>query len=226
MTPELFLNKALSRFFKVKVSYSQEGEDLLLSRIFEEKKSGFYVDVGAHHPKRFSNTFLFYQRGWRGINIDPLIAINSSFKKVRPRDINLGLGVSKTSQNLEYTMFNDGALNTFLPKRVDEILSLKEGRYHVVGKKEVPTAPLDKILMEHLPANQAIDFLSIDAEGLDLEVLSSNDWVQFRPSVVLFEDFNRDPGKSQSQEFLLKQGYRFFAKTMNTWFFVSDKFKI
>ena len=82
--------------------YSQEGEDILLSRIFGEQTEGFYVDVGAHHPRRFSNTCFFYKRGWRGINIDALPGSMKVFQKLRPHDINLELAVSEREQVLTY----------------------------------------------------------------------------------------------------------------------------
>src|SRR6186713_1276577 len=71
------------------ISYSQEGEDLILKRFFSEKSGGFYVDVGAHHPKRFSNTYMFYKEGWSGINIDAMPGSMKLFNKVRSKDINL-----------------------------------------------------------------------------------------------------------------------------------------
>lgn len=74
-------------------SYAQEGEDLLLRRIFEHKHNGFYVDIGAHHPFRFSNTYLLYKRGWRGINVDAMPGSIKLFAKFRPRDVNLECGV-------------------------------------------------------------------------------------------------------------------------------------
>jgi len=68
-------------------SYSQEGEDMILRRLFEKQLTGFYVDVGAHHPKRFSNTYFFYKQGWHGINIDAMPGSMKLFEKIRPRDI-------------------------------------------------------------------------------------------------------------------------------------------
>ncbi len=75
-------------------SYSIEGEDRIVRSLFWEKRdTGFYVDVGAHHPFRFSNTYLFYTQGWRGINIDATPGSMRAFKKHRPRDINLEIGI-------------------------------------------------------------------------------------------------------------------------------------
>src|SRR5215207_3271493 len=96
-------------------SYAQEGEDLVLRRLFEERTTGFFVDVGAHHPRRFSNTYLFYRAGWRGINVEPNPDLTPLFARERPRDVTLQLGVSDVPGMLTYFRFNDGALNTFDP---------------------------------------------------------------------------------------------------------------
>jgi hypothetical protein len=76
-----------------KHSWSQEGEDLILQRIFEGQTTGFYIDVGAHHPRRFSNTFSFYRLGWQGLNIDAMPGSMVAFEKDRPPDINLEIGI-------------------------------------------------------------------------------------------------------------------------------------
>ena len=100
----------------INYSYSQEGEDMVLQRIFAQKEYGFYIDVGAHHPKRFSNTYLFYKKGWRGINIDALPGSMDLFNKVRPNDINLEVGIGYKEEELNYYMFNESALNSFSKK--------------------------------------------------------------------------------------------------------------
>src|SRR5689334_1853966 len=95
------------------VSYAQEGEDLVLRRFVEERRTGFYVDVGAHHPTRFSNTYFFYEQGWRGINIEPAPEAAAAFIRLRPRDINLQVGVAEATGFRTYYIFNETALNTF-----------------------------------------------------------------------------------------------------------------
>jgi len=142
--------------------YSQEGEDILLRRIFGDQTTGFYVDVGAHHPKRFSNTCYFYDQGWQGINIDALPGSMKVFQKFRPRDTNLEIAISEKEQNLTYYMFNEPALNGFSK-------SISEGRqneqYHIERTITIPAFPLSKILDTHLPSGQKINFLSVDVEG-------------------------------------------------------------
>ncbi len=82
-----------------------------MSRYFENKKTtGFYVDVGAHHPLRFSNTYKFYKRGWHGINIDAMPGSMDLFNRLRHRDINLERAVSDSKQILTYYAFNEPAL--------------------------------------------------------------------------------------------------------------------
>lgn len=76
-------------------SYSQEGEDLILKRFFSNKEKGFYIDIGAHHPKRFSNTYLFYSKGWNGINIDAMPGSMRLFNQIRKRDLNLEVPIAK-----------------------------------------------------------------------------------------------------------------------------------
>ena len=203
-----------------KISYAQEGEDLVLSRLAEGRKAGFYIDVGAHDPLRFSNTFLFYKRGWRGLNIEPSTTAIDRFQRKRARDINVNLGVGETSGALTYYIFNDPALNTFDKTLMQE----REAHtsYRVIQTTKVGVERLERILDQHLPDGQEIDFMSIDVEGFDLQVLRSNDWIRFRPEFVLVEalDFSMDDAnKHPVHEFMIGVGYKLVAKTMNTLFY-------
>ena len=96
-------------------TWSQEGEDGILARIFEGQRQGFYVDVGAHHPFRFSNTYFFYRQGWRGLNIDAAPGSMRPFRSHRPRDINVECGIGLTAGRQDFFVFNDPALSTFDP---------------------------------------------------------------------------------------------------------------
>jgi len=152
-------------------SYSQEGEDIILRRIFEKQKTGFYIDIGAHHPKRFSNTYYFYKKGWRGINIDAMPGNMKLFRKMRPRDINLEIPVSDKKRELTYYMFNEPALNSF-----SKTLSIERDRkeeYKIVDEIKIEILTLAEVLNAYLPSNTRIDFLSVDVEGLDFQVLAS-----------------------------------------------------
>lgn len=207
--------------FLYRASYSQEGEDIVLLSFYEGKKKykGFYVDVGAHHPYRFSNTMAFYKRGWRGVNIEPNPEAMKWFKLFRKRDINLNIGIAENSGTLTYYCFNEPALNGF-SKRISEERDNKT-QYSIVKTIDVPVKRLDAILEEHLKDSTEIDFFSIDAEGFDLVVLQSNNWDKYRPRYILVEDtFEIGMGETTPIiEFLKLKGYRMIAKTKRTLFF-------
>ncbi|GHD53834.1 hypothetical protein GCM10008110_27800 [Marinobacter persicus] len=193
---------------------------MILKRIFDRKSVGFYVDVGAHHPKRFSNTYYFYRKGWNGINIDARPGSMQDFSRVRPRDVNLEVPVSEQPEKLKYYMFNEPALNGFDPAISEERNG--KGGYEIESVVELETMRLDKILDEHLPHGKQIDFLSVDVEGLDLAVLKSLDLQKYTPGVILVEilgtslDGLRD---SEVSNYLMQYEYSIFAKSMNTVFF-------
>jgi FkbM family methyltransferase len=205
-------------------SFSQEGEDMILNRVFESRASGFYVDVGAHHPVRFSNTYLFYRRGWRGINIDAMPGSMTEFEKMRPEDKNVEALISSEQKKVELFLFNEPALNT-----CDSELARKRNglsTFRLLGTTMIESQTLSEVLERYLPPKQSIDFLSIDVEGMDLDVLCSNDWKRFRPTVILAEDAEvsnaRRAIESPIGTFLGRYGYSLFANTVNTLLFRKD----
>lgn len=215
-----FLRSILNRYFGVftfrKSSYAQEGEDLVVERLLEGKRNGFYVEVGCHHPYRFSNTFLFYKKGWRGICIDPLPGTKSSFNKNRPRDLCIEMGVDEKFSKLTYYMFNEPALNTFDKSLADRRDGLKG--YYIIGTTDIEVRPLADIL-KNINNVPDIDLLSIDVEGFDFQVLKSNDWKKFSPRIIIAEcltaelaDIDSDP----VAKYLTDLGYKIYAKTGNS----------
>lgn len=196
--------------------FSQEGEDMILARIFHGAPFGFYVDIGAHHPQRFSNTYYFYLQGWSGINIDAMPGCMKAFDLERPRDINLELAIGNEEVERDYFIFNEAAFNSF-----DEELSHSRVSdvFYITNQVKVVTKKLSTVLDDNLPINQRIDFMSVDVEGLDLEVLKSNDWQRFRPEYVLFESYQKSMESIYDEEiyrFLVNQDYELFAKTVYT----------
>ncbi|HEO98699.1 MAG: FkbM family methyltransferase [Campylobacterales bacterium] len=206
-------------------SYSQEGEDMILRRLFEKQRTGFYVDVGAHHPKRFSNTYFFYKQGWHGINIDAMPGSMKLFEKIRPRDINIEKPISEKKQILTYYAFNEPALNGF-SKELSEERNGKEN-YFIEFTQDIETATLEEILENNLPKNQDIDFLSIDVEGLDFMVLQSNNFQKYKPKVILIEILGSSLSDIQNNEiskYLKNFNYSIYAKAVNTIIFIKDEF--
>jgi FkbM family methyltransferase len=206
-------------------SYSQEGEDMILRRLFEMKNNGFYLDVGAHHPKRFSNTYFFYKKGWRGINIDAMPGSMKSFNKIRSRDINIEKPISKDKCILKYYAFNEPALNGFSKEL--SLLRDESENYKILFTLDIETVTLEDVLNQYLPKNQVIDFLSVDVEGLDFDVLKSINLDKYRPKVILVEILGRTISEIYNDpiySFLVNENYILYSKAVNTVFFVCKNF--
>jgi acyl-CoA-binding protein len=215
------LDNSYSDVYSIK-SYSQEGEDMILRRIFENQKAGFYVDVGAHHPFRFSNTYYLYKQGWHGINIDAMPGSMDLFHRFRQKDINIESGVALNDAQYTYFLFKEEALNTFDVDLAQQYINA--GR-EVVSKMQLRARPLADLLKEYLPLGERIDLLSVDVEGLDLDVLKSNDWQLFRPRILITEELRSASGETNDavEKLLTNVGYQKFARTYNSVFYMTNE---
>ena len=166
----------------VKRIYAQDAEELyLLEKISVEHGQdykGFYVDIGAHHPYRLSNTHWAYTRGWSGINIEPNADAIALFEKVRDRDINVNCGIGYEEKTMKYYKFEDASFNTF---DEGEFAGLRVPKEVI----DVPVLRLETVLDQY-QVNK-IDFLDIDVEGLEMQVLQSNNWEKYKPAYILIE---------------------------------------
>lgn len=219
----------LDVFAYAKFAYSQEGEDLLLNRLLNKKRKGVYVDIGAHHPTKISNTYFFYKKGWNGINIDAMPGSMNEFNRIRPNDFNIEAAISNSDQVLEFYEFNAPEFNTFSKEIMEK--NLKRDSIKLIKKHSIQTQKLSKVLDE--VSNKidllTIDFMSIDVEGLDLEVLKSNNWEKYYPNFILAELHNQkisDLNTNEINNFLVSKGYELICKTYNTWFFKSCTFEL
>ncbi len=208
-----------------KKSYSQSGEDMILNIILCNVKKGFYVDVGANNPLIASNTQFFYEKGWSGINIDAKPGSMRLFNWLRSRDINLEIPISDQEEILKYFMFSSSSFNTFVEELANRVIK-NNGKKSLVGIKELQTKKLSQILDEYLK-NREIDFLSVDVEGMDLQVLKSNNWNKYRPKVVVLE-FEASQIQSFKENeiyhFLSNQDYTFYCFSPVNVFFVENGF--
>ena len=165
------------------VSYAQNLEDVLLERVFHEVEHGFYVDVGANDPEHFSVTKHFHDRGWCGINIEPG-AIFERLRHERPEDVNLRLAASDhcgVATFYEYTTPGTNGSSPLLPEVPPPLRGIRVRRV----EHRVETSTLRAIFEHYAPAH--IEFMSVDVEGHEREVLAGNDWEHFRPRVLLVE---------------------------------------
>jgi FkbM family methyltransferase len=144
------------------------------------------------------------------------------FNKHRDKDINLELGISSTNQKLKFYCFNEPAYNTFNESEANS----KNGKngIRLVNEFVINTSPLSDVLDKYLPnSNTQIDFISIDVEGFELEVLNSNNWEKYNPKFLLIEELKKDLtqiiNESEVYKFLLSKNYKLVAKTYNTSFY-------
>lgn len=200
--------------------YSEFGEDFVAAVLLGFKKEGLYVDIGAFRPKELSVTYYFYKKlGWSGITIEPNPAASEKFATQRPRDTFVNQGVSDTESILNYYEFKDPTLNSFS----EQVFKNNEATF--VRKQEIKVSPLAKILEEHIPKGKEIDLMNIDVEGLDKEVLRSNDWERFAPRVLVIEDHLFDPEhplESEIVQFLKSKNYRLKANCLISLVFLKE----
>jgi FkbM family methyltransferase len=197
----------------VRGSFSQAGEDLLIERVVGRKAGGFYIDIGAYDPHHFSNTKRFYLRGWSGINIEPNKFCHANFVRERPRDINLNVGIGKERGKLMLHVMDAATLSTFSEEKAEENEKLG---YRVLSREPVEVITLTDLFRNQVQEKQ-VDFMTIDAEGLDISVLESNDWNRWRPKAICVEvgDFTDRASVpetiKQMTAFMGCIGYREFA---------------
>ncbi len=163
------------------ISFAQNREDVLIDRVFR-KPTGFYIDVGAWHPVVKSVTKYFSLAGWRGINIEPEARFFAELVRDRPNDINLPCAVGRTRGTATFHIFPSPAMSTMSAAQLallDPAIRIGEQRIQV----EVRT--LAEICAELVTGE--IDFLKIDAEGAEGDIIAGADWQRFRPRLVVVE---------------------------------------
>ncbi len=198
-----------NRCFIKRKTYSQDGEDKILNKIFENTPSGIYIDVGCYHPIEISNTALLYDKGWNGINIDISEYSIKLFNFLKPDDINLNLAVSNIN----------GMVDVFSQKKLSKIstISRKQSKKVFQGNliaKKISSKTLTNIIDGSIYKDKKIHFLNVDAEGHDIEVIKSLDFNRYAPIVICVEIFPEDGNFSNFKveetdvyEYLLKQNY-------------------
>jgi len=216
-------NKSLSLESKKEHFYSQDGEDIVLRTFYEMKHNyhGFYIDIGAHHPFRFSNTQWFYERGWHGINIDATPNSMDLFKKYREKDINLEIGVGDAEGELDYYLFEEPALNSFSKELSEE--RIKDG-WNLKEIKKIKIMGINEILEKYVPVidGGGIDFISMDVEGFELKIIEKLNFDKYSPGFFLIEESDycdkdfMGYKDSPVYKILKEKGYCVVAKTMRT----------
>ena len=189
------------------ISYAQNFEDVMLARVFAGRKDGFYVDVGAADPVNLSVTKWFYDIGWSGLNVEPNQALFERLVADRPRDINLNCGVGASEGQAPFFEPRIGELSSFDPR----IHSIAERDGTTGSTRTVAVMPLTRLLDQHCP-QRSIDFLKIDVEGWEFEVLKGLDLGKYRPTVIVVEATlpqQRVESHAEWEPLVLGAGYSF-----------------
>ena len=192
-----------NKCFLKKKSYSMDGEDIEIFNYFKNKKNGFYVDVGAYHPIERNNTMLLYLNGWEGINIDISTFSIKLFNHLRTRDLNLNLAISK----------KEGMVDMYFQKKLSQLSTIKKQHAYKsfqgnIKKKLIDSKTLDSVLDRSKFKDKKIDFLDIDVEGADIDVLESLDFNRYSPELICVEVIEKNNDESQIFKFLKKRGYQ------------------
>ena len=163
------------------ISYAQNFEDVMLQRVFQGRKDGFYIDVGAMDPTADSVTKHFYDQGWSGINIEPNDFFYSKLLQERPRDINLNVAVGEREEIRSWHVFEEYGISTF----EDVYRDRYAGQGFEVQEKTATVTTLAAVCQDYV--KRQIDFLKVDCEGWEEVVLKGADWDRFRPIVLIVE---------------------------------------
>ena len=212
-----------TKIFFPKKKYSLLGEDIFIEKYFKNKSKGFYIDVGCYHPLDGNNTQLLYKKGWNGINLDINYYSIKLFNFLRKRDINIHSGISNKKDRLTmYYRKEINMLNT-LDKKIAK-MQFRNG----YKKKNIQVNTLNHYITKHSKKIETIDFINIDVEGGELNVLKSLNFKTYKPQLICIEihnikkmfDTNYKYLKSNKvYNFLIKKEYKIVWKNKYSFIF-------
>lgn len=191
------------------VSYAGNREDVMLRRLFPEETSGFYVDVGAGHPLQFSVTKHFYDRGWRGINVEPAPRQFAELEKDRTEDVNLNVALAAAEGTVTFYEFPPEYAGWATASKEEATRHLTEDGVSFT-ERQVPVTTLAVVCQKYVIGE--IDFLSVDVEGLEQQVLQGADFSRWRPRVCVIEatvPATNIPTHDRWEHLLLDADYKF-----------------
>jgi len=185
--------KKLKDFIKLNVfnfykkSYAQCGEDMMIDAALRglNINKGTYLDIGAHHPYYFSNTQFLYEKGFSGVNCEPNPYLHKMFESKRKRDTNLNIGISIYSEDVELDFYsmNPPTLSTFVKDEAERYAGMKAHEIEEILK--IQTMNINKVIETYY--KECPNFISIDVEGLDCDILRTFDFTKYSPEVFCIE---------------------------------------
>ena len=214
------------RNFKYLAKSSQFGEDIFLNNYFKKKKKGNYLDLGCFHPIRDNNTYQLYKKGWRGINIDLNSLSIELFNYFRPKDINLNVGLAKNRGFKKLYFSGDfSPLNTFDENHLKFLnknfkIEIEELKY-----RKIKTQNINSILKKFKCSK--VDFLTIDLEGYEHEILKTLNFKKFKINLMCIEILSHNLKSKKNytniMKILKKNNFKLIYKTGVNCFFKNIK---
>lgn len=215
-----------------KKSWSQCGEDLICDFIFRHcnKDKITYLDIGANHPKHINNTWLFYKKGNRGVLIEPDPDLYNVLINTRSKDTCLNCGVCGNNENkkgeLDFYVLSVNTLNTF--SKDSALNSCEQGNAKILKTLKIPVFPINEIMEKHFK-DKGPDLISIDTEGLEMEILKNLDFEKYRPGVMIIETLTYSESKKEQKidniiDYVKSMGYMVYADTYINTIFVEKGF--
>jgi hypothetical protein len=220
---KLHFNLIRHKFLKRKLYYSKNCEDLFLLNYFKNKTNGRYIDIGAYHPYRSSNTYLLNKRGWSGINIDISKTSIDLFNIARPKDININIAVTDKKKKINiYESKKVGLMNT--TNKFFASIFLKKYK-----SRKIWSNSLNNILKRYSKKNNRFDFIDIDAEGSDYSILKRINFKKYSFKLILIEthafNIRTRTEKRKIYTFLKSKKYNYLKELHETSIFVNSKWK-
>lgn len=211
-------------------SYSQFGEDVIIMKLFSEVlkiKQPTFIDIGAHHPYEISNTAIFYEKGCKGIDIEANPNLFSLFEKERPHSINICCGVADKKSDgstMPFYMIDEkSGRNSFDKSLVDGFIR-DNPSFRIQEIKQIPVKSLETILKEN-NIYKCPEYMSIDIEGMEFEVLKDFDLKNRGPKVITIEISSYSNKSKLLKEFLERSGYFLWLKIYHNYTFCKNEYK-
>jgi len=204
------------------LSYAQRFEDLHLLRCFGERRDGFYIDIGSGHPVYDNMSFAFYLRGWRGITVEPNPWLSQLTRAIRPRDRHIEAAVGAAPGETTFFLVDEyHGLSTTI---ADHARAAQRQFGKGARSLTVPVVTLAELCRAYAPAS--FDFLKVDVEGAETDVLLNGDWQRFHPKVVVVEalaPYTLAPAWDAWEPFLATHGYRYVLFDSLNRYYLADE---
>jgi FkbM family methyltransferase len=198
-------------------SWSQCGEDLILRYLFDllQIARPSYIDIGAHHPWYYNNTYLFYRHGARGVNVEPDPSLYAGLRRGRRHDVNLNIGIGPHEAEMDFYVMSRRTLNTFSASEARKYV--EQHGLRIVDTRRIGVQTFAQAVDAHM--GRTPDLVSLDVEGLELDILRSIDFSRYRPHVFCVETISYAGGDGsgikspQIHALMLQSGYMMYADT-------------